>query len=267
MRVTEVPAPPFLAALDAAGITVRGRPAAKTRVRGIDLAGEAGTWDSTLASAESCWASTFTCDETAADRQKVTNLRLPGQYDERLFQQAGINMPGPYYNWNRWYLPSLGRYMEPDPIAMRGGRNTAYAVDWYNYALGNPVRYIDPSGQFAGMDDCVEAAIGGAIYTAAWLWNLYSACHPDPKPDPGPNQCSAPQPPPEPFRPTPDPTPFQPAPQPGCPPCPPAPPSRIDWVPPSRPHYPCPGSHAHTYVMDQAPDCQCFPREAQVVCL
>jgi uncharacterized protein RhaS with RHS repeats len=45
----------------------------------------------------------------------VTNLRLPGQYDERLLPGSGIQ--GPYYNWNRWYLPSMGRYMELDPIA------------------------------------------------------------------------------------------------------------------------------------------------------
>ncbi len=32
-------------------------------------------------------------------RTVVTNLRLPGQYDERLFQQVGINLQGPYYNW------------------------------------------------------------------------------------------------------------------------------------------------------------------------
>jgi hypothetical protein len=35
--------------------------------------------------------------EQASGRQKVTNLRLPGQYDERLFAAAGISgMQGPY---------------------------------------------------------------------------------------------------------------------------------------------------------------------------
>jgi hypothetical protein len=29
----------------------------------------------------------------------VTSLRLPGQYDERLFGSLGLQ--GPYYNWNR----------------------------------------------------------------------------------------------------------------------------------------------------------------------
>jgi RHS repeat-associated protein len=74
----------------------------------------------------------------------VTNLRLPGQYDERLL--ASLGLQGPYYNWNRWYLPSVGRYLELDPIALTGGFNTSYGVDWYGYADQNPVRWTDPSG-------------------------------------------------------------------------------------------------------------------------
>lgn len=53
----------------------------------------------------------------------MTNLRLPGQYDERLFAAAGITgLQGPYYNWNRWYLPGVGRYLELDPVALEGGK-------------------------------------------------------------------------------------------------------------------------------------------------
>ncbi|MGC3997893.1 MAG: RHS repeat-associated core domain-containing protein [Anaeromyxobacter sp.] len=74
----------------------------------------------------------------------VTNLRLPGQYDERLLGSVGLQ--GPYYNWNRWYLPGLGRYLEPDPIALGGGFNGEFGVDWYGYANQNPMRYTDPWG-------------------------------------------------------------------------------------------------------------------------
>jgi RHS repeat-associated protein len=135
-----------LAALDAAAVTCRAWPSAKTRVRGVDPARDTGTWTSTLASAEAHWASTFTCDETAAERQVVTNLRLPAQYDERFFQQAGLNLQGPYYNWSRWYLPSLGRYLEPDPIAEMGEMNGLYGPDWYEYAGANPLRRYDRTG-------------------------------------------------------------------------------------------------------------------------
>jgi RHS repeat-associated protein len=77
----------------------------------------------------------------------VTNLRLPGQYDERLFAAAGITgLQGPYYNWNRWYLPSMGRYLELDPVALRGRFNGRFGPDWYGYALQNATRFVDPLG-------------------------------------------------------------------------------------------------------------------------
>jgi hypothetical protein len=43
---------------------------------------------------------------------------------------------------------------------------------------------------------------------------------------------------------------------------------RIDRVPPSRPHYPCPGDHAHYRVMRQNPrTCACFWNKGRVECL
>jgi RHS repeat-associated protein len=74
----------------------------------------------------------------------VTNLRLPGQYDEKLL--TGLGIQGPYYNWNRWYLPSMGRYLELDPIALQGGFNTAARPDWFVYVEGHPTRWTDPWG-------------------------------------------------------------------------------------------------------------------------
>lgn len=44
-----------------------------------------------------------------------------------------------------------------------------------------------------------------------------------------------------------------------CPPCPINPPIEIDRVPPSDPHFPCPGDHWHYRVYNQNPQtCQCF---------
>jgi RHS repeat-associated protein len=86
-------------------------------------------------------------DETVtldAGRTVVTNLRLPGQYDERLL--ASVGLQGPYYNWNRWYLPSVGRYLELDPIAKAGGFNGFFGPNWYGYAEGNPLRWTDSDG-------------------------------------------------------------------------------------------------------------------------
>jgi RHS repeat-associated protein len=62
----------------------------------------------------------------------VYNLRFPGQYYQA---ETGLN-----YNYFRDYDPTVGRYVESDPIGMRGGINT------YAYAEGNPVRNVDPLG-------------------------------------------------------------------------------------------------------------------------
>ncbi len=82
--------------------------------------------------------------ETVADAEQ--KVRLPGQYEE---EEAGG-----YYNYQRWYDPSTGRYLRSDPIGLDGGINT------YLYANANPVRYVDPTGEFAFLL-AIPAALGG----------------------------------------------------------------------------------------------------------
>ena len=57
---------------------------------------------------------------------------------------------------------------------------------------------------------------------------------------------------------------------PACPACPPILP-RTDIVPPSKPHWPCTGSHTHVYANEQGQDpktCKCFctKKEIDVIC-
>jgi len=59
-------------------------------------------------------------------------LRLPGQYYDR---ETGL-----HYNYFRDYDPSVGRFVESDPIGLDGGTNT------YLYAAANALRLADSLG-------------------------------------------------------------------------------------------------------------------------
>jgi RHS repeat-associated protein len=66
------------------------------------------------------------------------NLRFPGQYFDR---ETGL-----HYNGFRDYDPTVGRYVQSDPIRLRGGTNP------YVYVLGNPVLGFDPAGLWTWSD-------------------------------------------------------------------------------------------------------------------
>src|SRR5215469_6788753 len=83
------------------------------------------------------------------------DLRFPGQI-------AGA-WGSTFQNDHRDYDPAVGRYVESDPIGLRGGINT------YAYAGDDPVMFYDPSGemcvysQMTGNLTCVND-ITGQVY-------------------------------------------------------------------------------------------------------
>ncbi|WP_309897492.1 RHS repeat-associated core domain-containing protein [Archangium sp.] len=67
-----------------------------------------------------------------------TPLRFPGQYHDT---ETGL-----FENWNRFYDPSTGRYLQPEPLLAA----TSVALPVYAYSLNNPLGFVDPTGFVPG---------------------------------------------------------------------------------------------------------------------
>lgn len=70
--------------------------------------------------------------------------------------QIYLSELGMYYYKARMYSPTLGRFMQADPIGYRDG------INWYNYVGGDPINRIDTSGLSCTYENYAE------VETTTW---------------------------------------------------------------------------------------------------
>ena len=88
-------------------------------------------------------------------------FRFPGQYED---EETGL-----VYNWNRYYIPEIGRYNRVDPVS-------SYADNIYVYAMNNPIIFIDPLGLAVYKGDCVLTSGGFLVGGAVLRCDVSTAC-------------------------------------------------------------------------------------------
>ncbi len=91
-----------------------------------------------------------------------TAIAQPTGYTTPAFPGQSKTLPDLYYNRYRDYDPTAGRYIQADPIGLAGGSNP------YLYAMGNPVRYTDPTGELAWL--IAPVLLGGGNLAYQYFW-------------------------------------------------------------------------------------------------
>ncbi|WP_410477871.1 RHS repeat-associated core domain-containing protein [Myxococcus sp. MxC21-1] len=94
-----------------------------------------------------------------------TPIRYPGQYFD-----AETDL---FENWNRYYDPSIGRYLQPeslleDPEFVKGMAQRGLSTPAYGYALNNPMHFVDPTGENPINPAC-------AVVVNVYGWDLATA--------------------------------------------------------------------------------------------
>jgi RHS repeat-associated protein len=89
----------------------------------------------------------------------VFNLRFPGQVFDKETRM--------HYNYFRDYDPTTGRYIQSDPIGLRGGVNT------FGYVGQNLLSYTDPTGTIVFLPVLAAALTYGGAAWSGWSVGYY----------------------------------------------------------------------------------------------
>jgi RHS repeat-associated protein len=84
--------------------------------------------------------------ESLSGKDAVNAFRFVGGFGGQTDDATGL-----VYFWNRWYDPSVGRWVSEDPIRQAGGMNL------YGYVKNNPVLLKDPTG----LDETIWYPVNG----------------------------------------------------------------------------------------------------------
>lgn len=90
------------------------------------------------------------------------HLRFPGQYFD---SETGL-----HYNYFRDYDPATGRYVQSDPLGLKGGLNT------YTYAGGDPIRFVDPFGLTKWSGEMKSFSVAVGLGASFHILDLRSDC-------------------------------------------------------------------------------------------
>jgi RHS repeat-associated protein len=96
----------------------------------------------------------------------TNNLRFPGQYFDA--------ETGTHYNYYRDYNPSIGRYVEADPLGIEKGINHLYA-----YVANNPLNITDPLGLGSDCSErqkCIDTAVKTRQVCTKVAWGSQAGC-------------------------------------------------------------------------------------------
>lgn len=91
-------------------------------------------------------------DPYGTTTQTSAGITNPYQYTGREKDQTGL-----YHYRARYYQPGWSRFVSEDPIGLDGGGN------YYAYVEGNPVSYVDPTGEIAFVPILIGIGVGYAF--------------------------------------------------------------------------------------------------------